>query len=202
MNNLRNVSIHSAESSSVVYFFSNDCAHLRRVCIALDSMMKTANRFAYIALYLGIHACAGGGAAQPPVRPAPHDVSLSPEAVEPKPPTTESPKPRIIRAPKPLPPDPKVVDQAIGMLRKGRDHYRQGEYAAAELALKQAMALYPFLAEANLIMGKVLLIKGSATRDRALLNGARLMFEMASAMDPELREAKLLIQLVKNAPLE
>lgn len=101
-----------------------------------------------------------------------------------------------------MPSGPQIVDQALGLLRRGKDHYRQGEYRQAEKKLKQAMALYPFLPEANLILGKVFLIRGSATRDRALLNGARLMFEMASAMDPKLREAVMLIELVKNTPLE
>jgi len=81
------------------------------------------------------------------------------------------------------------------MVHRGRELYERGAYQEAEEALIEAISLHPFLPQANLVLGKVLLIRGSAARDRALLNGARLMFEMARAIDPKLREPALLLRL-------
>jgi hypothetical protein len=78
--------------------------------------------------------------------------------------------------------------------------YRNGSYGEAEQLLKQAMALYPFVAEGNLTLGKIFLIRGSATRDPALIDSARLMFEMARAMDGDAREADLLLELFHTVP--
>jgi len=62
------------------------------------------------------------------------------------------------------------------------------------------MTLYPFLAEANLLLGKIFLIRGAATLDRTLIDHARLMFEMAKSLDPTLRETDLLLELFAPPP--
>jgi hypothetical protein len=56
------------------------------------------------------------------------------------------------------------------------------------------------LPEATLVLGKILLIRGAAARDPALLASARLMFEMARALDPSLREPVVLLELFAPAP--
>ena len=73
--------------------------------------------------------------------------------------------------------------------------YIRGDYVSAEAKLKQAITIYPFLSRGYLLLGKVLLIRGSAEHDTGLLNNARLMFEMALAMDPALEEADRLLRL-------
>lgn len=81
-------------------------------------------------------------------------------------------------------------------------NYSKGEYDRAEELLKEAVTLYPFLPEANLALGKIFLIRGSALRDRAMINSARLMFEMARALDPNMREPAVLLQLFQSSPPE
>lgn len=100
----------------------------------------------------------------------------------------------------PPPPDPKVVARAKRAYERGLADYKRGDYDDAEALLKQAITLYPFLPQANLALGKIFLIEGSAKRDMALINSARLMFEMAHALDPELREPELLLQLFQSPP--
>ena len=95
--------------------------------------------------------------------------------------------------------DPKDILRAKKLVEKGVRLYHVGEYDAAETTLKEAMTIYPFLAEANLTMGKILLVKGSATRDRSLIDSSRLMFEMARALDPSLKESELLLDLFHHA---
>ena len=68
--------------------------------------------------------------------------------------------------------------------------------------LKESVTLYPFVAQANLLLGKVFLIRGSAARDLSLIHSARLMFEMAHALDASLREAEILLDLFLAPPLE
>lgn len=87
--------------------------------------------------------------------------------------------------------------EARKLAGEGLHHYRNGDYDAAESLLKQAITLYPFMPQANLALGKILLIRGSATRDRALINNARLMFEMARALKPDLREVDELLELFR-----
>lgn len=99
-------------------------------------------------------------------------------------------------------PDPKLAAMAEKLLAQGIVHYRKGEYAEAEEVLKEAITMHPFMAEANLILGKILLIRGSANRDRATINSARLMFEMARAIDPTLREPAMLLELFQDSPPE
>jgi tetratricopeptide (TPR) repeat protein len=96
---------------------------------------------------------------------------------------------------RPPPIAPQDVARAKKLLEKGLAAYRKGDYDHAEQALKQAMTLYPFFAEANLALGKIFLIRGSATLDRSLINNARLMFEMAHTLDPTLPETDLLLEL-------
>jgi hypothetical protein len=95
----------------------------------------------------------------------------------------------------PPPPDPKVVAKAKRLVKKGVELYYKGDYDGAEHLLKQAIVAYPFSAKANLALGKIFLIRGSAGRDRALINSARLMFEMAHALDGRLRETRVLLEL-------
>ncbi len=87
-------------------------------------------------------------------------------------------------------------------MREGLHAYRNGDYDQAEGLLKEAVTLYPFMPEASLALGKILLLRGSATRDRALINNARLMFEMARALKPDLREVKELLELFQPPPDE
>ena len=54
------------------------------------------------------------------------------------------------------------------------------------------------MARANLVLGKVLLIRGAAARDQVMIDSARLMFKMALSIDPELREADVLLSLFKE----
>jgi Flp pilus assembly protein TadD len=93
------------------------------------------------------------------------------------------------------PATPEEMARAGQLVEQGDKLYRQGDYDAAERALKEAMTLYPFLAETNILLGKIFLIRASASRDVALLNSARLMFEMARALDPAAPEPTVLLQL-------
>lgn len=105
-------------------------------------------------------------------------------------------------APAVVAPSPADKAEARRLAVIADEEYRQGAYEKAEQHLKQAMILYPFIADAALTLGKVLLIRGSATQDHAMLNNARLMFEMARSLDPRLREVDLLLQLFRVQPIE
>lgn len=96
---------------------------------------------------------------------------------------------------------PADIEAAKKLLDKGLLAYQKGDYDAAEAALAQSMALYPFLAEAHLTLGKIYLMRGSANRDPTMIDHARLMFQMAHAVDPNLRETDLLLQLFLTEPL-
>ncbi len=98
--------------------------------------------------------------------------------------------------------DPRASFKAKKLLQRAHILYGKGEYDKAEQAIKEAVTMYPFMAEANLMLGKIFLIRGSATRDRAMINSARLMFEMARALDPEMREPAVLLELFLLAPPE
>jgi len=145
-------------------------------------------------------------AAQAPSQKASKDVKPAPPA-----PKKPAPKPKagesvrvsdVINPPStpPPPPDPKSVAKARRLVKKGLAFYYEGDYDAAEGHLKEAILIYPFLAEANLALGKIFLIRGSATRDPALINSARLMFEMAHALDEKGRETHVLLQLFMSQP--
>jgi len=100
----------------------------------------------------------------------------------------------------PPPPNPKMVSHARRLMQRGVNHYHRGEYDKAESLLKEAITMYPFLPKANLVLGKILLIRGSAERDTAKIESARLMFEMARALNPELREPAVLLELFVAPP--
>jgi hypothetical protein len=102
----------------------------------------------------------------------------------------------------PPPPNPEHVARAKQLAKQGVEAYRDGDYDRAEALLKEAIAVYPFLADANLTLGRIFLIRGSASRDRALITSARTMFEMARAIDPNLREVQVLLDLFREAPPE
>ncbi len=76
--------------------------------------------------------------------------------------------------------------------------YREGQYGQAEEKLKLSISLYPFMAETNLVLAKILLIRASAARDMTLYTNARLMLEMARALDPRSREVEQLLELVRQ----
>ena len=144
--------------------------------------------------------------AKPPNPPAPNNGNhhpTSPTTVEPAPGSSVPTQAYPIPPPKAAPPlDPKQETKARRLIQRGRALYKKGEYEKAEVVLKEAVTLYPFVAEANLALGKIFLIRGSATRDRAMINSARLMFEMARALDPNLREPAVLLELFLAAPPE
>ncbi len=104
--------------------------------------------------------------------------------------------------PEPPPPNPADVSRARALVKRGELLYRNGEYDQAELVLKESVTIYPFVAQANLLLGKIFLIRGSANRDLSLIHSARLMFEMAHALDASLREAEILLDLFLAPPLE
>ena len=70
------------------------------------------------------------------------------------------------------------------------------------LDLKKSISLYPFIPMANILLGKIFLIRGSATRDYTLINNARLMFEMARALEPDSAESETLLELLGARPME
>ncbi len=99
-------------------------------------------------------------------------------------------------------PDPALVARAQAIAAAGVRLYREGEYDAAEKALNQALALHPFLPEANLMLAKILLMRGQANSDDKLLASAKRMLEMALSLDPSLREAAKLLELFAPSRLE
>ena len=87
-------------------------------------------------------------------------------------------------------------------MQKADKAYADGDYDEAEAYLKKSISLYPFIPKVNLLLGKIFLIRGSASRDYTLINNARLMFEMARALDPELAETYTLLELFGARPIE
>lgn len=136
----------------------------------------------YLALTLCL-GCATTEVAEPPPRPAP-----------------------LARAPAKRPPapapvssiSPAEVQQARQLAEQGVRLYREGQYGQAEEKLKLSISLYPFMAETNLVLAKILLIRASAARDMTLYTNARLMLEMARALDPRSREVEQLLELVRQ----
>ena len=90
------------------------------------------------------------------------------------------------------------LNEALKLTDEGRRSYLDGRYDSAERVLKDALLLYPFLPEARLLLAKVLLVRGAAGRDLATLKLAKLMLEMALAMQPDLQEAVQLLELFRN----
>jgi hypothetical protein len=93
--------------------------------------------------------------------------------------------------------DPRVLAEASDLLKQGLAAYHLGAYDQAEMLLKRSITVYPFLAQANLALGKIFLLKGAARRDETLIESARLMFDMAHSIDPSLREPLILLELFK-----
>ena len=91
--------------------------------------------------------------------------------------------------------DPELAVVAQKKIKQAKKLYSTGNYDQAETLLKESITTFPFLAQAQLTLGKIFLIKGSAARDMALLNSARLMFEMARAIDPGSAEVQTLLEL-------
>jgi tetratricopeptide (TPR) repeat protein len=145
-------------------------------------------RLAAVALCFA--ACGASQAVEAPKALAPAPVRVA--ARTPAPPVTppEAQRPAA---------DGPEVQEARELVAQGTRYYHLGDYARAEASLKDAMTRYPFLAEANLVLGKIFLIRASASRDKATLDHARLMFEMARALDPNSREAGELLQLFKQS---
>ena len=117
----------------------------------------------------------------------------------------KTPPPKVAPAPKPSPivktPERRVgqvaMREAQKKLKNARRLFGRGDYAAAEALLKEAITIFPFVPEANLLLGKIFLIQGAANRDLAMMDNARLMFEMAKAMEPENREITTLLELFR-----
>jgi tetratricopeptide (TPR) repeat protein len=132
-------------------------------------------------------------------------VVRHPEARVPPAPTNASPAvaPRPLTLPaEPPAPNPEDVAKARALVKRGELLYRNGDYDQAEATLKEAITAYPFLAQANLLLGKIFLVRGAAQRDLSMIHSARLMFEMARALDGSLREAEVLLDLFVGPPLE
>ena len=97
-------------------------------------------------------------------------------------------------------PDQEVMAKARKRLAEGRAFYQRGRYKLAEQRLKEVITLYPFLPDANVLLGKIFLVLGASGKDPAMIESARLMFEMALALDPNRREARLLLELFQEIP--
>ncbi len=156
------------------------------------------------ALILALGACAGprSGGGRPSARPsAPAAVTaVTPSSVAGPASSTDSshgalPAPREGAS-------PQDVARARGLVDQGVRLYREGQYTQAEDVLKQAITIYPFMADANLVLAKILLIRASATRDMTLYTNARLMLEMARALEPGSREIEQLLELVRQPTAE
>ncbi|MEL6195681.1 MAG: tetratricopeptide repeat protein [Myxococcota bacterium] len=146
---------------------------------------------------LGLVAACGTSRTRHEPSPAPSPPLPAADPIVTKAPTAEPVAP--VEAPEAADPtpDPETEKRARAHYRSGVDLFQQGRYDQAELELKEALNLYPVMAPANLVLGKVLLIRGTAVHDQALIDNARSMFEMARSIDPELREAELLLKLFR-----
>ena len=92
--------------------------------------------------------------------------------------------------------------EAQKKLVEARHLFTRGRYEKAEILLKDAITLFPFVPEANLLLGKIFLIRGAASRDLTMMDNARLMFEMAKAMEPDNREVTTLLELFRARHLD
>jgi TolA-binding protein len=147
-----------------------------------------------VLLALVMAGCARQVAAPAPAADAGTEVARSPApAVAP---------PKAPARPPPSTATPEEIARARALVDKGVKLYREGLYAQAEDVLKQGITLYPFMADANLVLAKILLIRASATRDMTLYTNARLMLEMARALDPGSREVEQLLELVRQPTAE
>lgn len=129
------------------------------------------------------------------------DLATKPADSPPKPVVSKPlvPEPALDRSPSKEVLDSKKRSAAQVLVENGRALFKDGRYREAEIELKKAIQLYPFLAEANLWLGKVFLIHGAAKQDTMLIESARLMFQMSKSIDPNLREADILLGLFPPA---
>lgn len=160
-----------------------------------DHKMLGLRRFYLIAVLLGgLFGCSQSQKAQQPLKAAPKIETPKEKSVSL--PVTPSAKEVIREEPRRVPEtDPQLAVVAQKKIKRAKKLYATGQYDQAEALLKESITAFPFLAQAQLTLGKIFLIKGSATRDMALLNSARLMFEMARAIDPGLAEVQTLLEL-------
>ena len=142
-----------------------------------------------------VSACSSPRAPAPAAAPPVETAVVAPDPPVRVVPAVQQPEP-------PPPPNPADVARARALVKRGELLYRNGEYDQAEVVLKESVTIYPFLAQANLLLGKIFLIRGSAGRDVSMIHSARLMFEMAHALDSSLREAEILLDLFLAPPLE
>jgi tetratricopeptide (TPR) repeat protein len=94
------------------------------------------------------------------------------------------------------------IAKARVLFEQGNSLYREGKYEQAEYHLNLAITLYPFMADANVVLAKILLMRASASRDAALYTQARLMLEMAQSLNPNDHEIDELLKLVRRPNTE
>ena len=80
---------------------------------------------------------------------------------------------------------------------KGRASYFDGDYDAAERSLKDALLVYPFT-RGPFVAGKGSLGSWSGRTRFGYPKLAKLMLEMALAMQPDLLEATQLLELLSS----
>ncbi len=142
------------------------------------------------------------------------EAKAAPSARVPKADPASKPKPKVQKPiPPPKKPSPVVktearragqveMAEAKKRLKKARRLFGRGDYERAEVLLKEAITIFPFVPEANLLLGKIFLIRGAANRDLMMMDNARLMFEMARAMEPDNREISTLLELFRARRLD
>lgn len=156
----------------------------------------------------GVIACGGQPAITlPPPRPAPRGVAQAPPAYQDPYATDEAVDPTTTEVdPMPVVPrelaaeQQRLMDQTMALYERARGAHRQGRYDEAEKLLTDALTRYPFNADVNLLLGKIYLLKGYANRDEVMLETARLMFQMAMALEPGRKEPRMLLELFKRSP--
>ena len=177
---------------------------MHQYCLAVKHLLVLMRLASVAALIVAAVTCAEHGARKPPP-----PAELGPSRIVRPSETPEEPALQSFTKPSKslrwmppadlkqhiLPATPLEIARAKKLLQRGTTHYRKGDYDRAEEQIKEAMTLYPFFAEANLLLGKIYLIRGSALHDNSMINNARLMFEMARKLDPSLRETEMLLEL-------
>ena len=95
--------------------------------------------------------------------------------------------------------DQKLIKQVNLAVDTAWQMYRRGDYEGALQQLTKSLAVYPLVSKANVLLGKIYLVKACAKPDEAWLPRARELFTMATELDPSDTEAKLLLQLTTKA---
>ena len=118
----------------------------------------------------------------------------------------QPPKPLMHKPPKTesIPKGPSETDmQRAGELKRMDNvAYTKGLYDEAEALLKRSILLYPMMPLANLLLGKVFLVRGSAIQDYGMIRSARTRFEMERTIDPSLAETDILLELFWARPVD